>query len=222
MILFILVHFSLRRGAMAEKQDAKKEAEIAEFVQTAREQLEELDQWQQVTEEEARAAYEMTRRNELSGGTPVVREFERRRRELTGARYAITTVNGTSALYSAYFGVGVGPGDEVLCPDFTWISTISPALLLGARPVFCEADPHTMMVDAEDMRRKITPRTKAIVVVHLWGWVCDMDAIMQLSAETGLAVIEDCSHAHGALSKGRSVGTLGKVGCWSLQGSKPL
>ncbi|MHB0858571.1 MAG: DegT/DnrJ/EryC1/StrS family aminotransferase [Anaerolineae bacterium] len=195
---------------------------LPEFVQTARAQMEELDRWQQITEEEARTAYAMTLRNEISGGTPMVREFERRWRELTGARYAITTVNGSSALYSAYFGVGLGPGDEVLCPDYTWISTIGPALFLGARPVFCESDPRTMLIDPDDVRRRITPRTRAIVAVHLWGWVCDMDALVRIGQEAGIPVIEDCSHAHGATYRGRAVGTLGTVGCWSLQGSKPV
>ncbi len=196
--------------------------QVPEFVQTARAQIEELDRWQQMTEEEARMAYEMTLRNELSGGTPVVREFERRWRELTGTKYAITTVNGTSALYSAFFGIGVGPGDEVICPDYTWICSVSPALFLGARPVFCESAPGSFLMDPEDVRRRITPRTKAIVVVHLWGWVCDMDAIMAISRETGVAVVEDCSHAHGASYKGRPVGSIGHVGAWSLQGSKPV
>jgi dTDP-4-amino-4,6-dideoxygalactose transaminase len=207
---------------MANDQNLSKEPKIPEFVQTARAQIEELDRWQQITEEEARVAYEMTLRNELSGGTPVVREFERRWRELTGTKYAITTVNGTSALYSAFFGVGIGPGDEVLCPDYTWICSVSPALFLGARPVFCESAPDTFLADPEDIRRRITPRTKAIVVVHLWGWVCDMDAIMKISQETGIPVIEDCSHAHGAMYKGKPVGSIGHVGAWSLQGSKPI
>jgi len=200
----------------------EQEPKIPEFVQTARAQIEELDRWQQITEEEARMAYEMTLRNELSGGTPVVREFERRWRELTDTKYSITTVNGTSALYSAFFGVGVGPGDEVICPTYTWICSVSPALFLGARPVFCESAPGSFLLDPEDVRRRITPRTKAIVVVHLWGWVCDMDAIMKISREMGVAVIEDCSHAHGAMYKGRPVGSIGHVGAWSLQGSKPV
>jgi perosamine synthetase len=86
----------------------------------------------------------MTLSNELSDGTPTVREFERRWRERGGLDYAITTVNGTSALYSAFFGLGVGPGDEVICPTFVWIGSIAPALFLGARPVFCESGERTM------------------------------------------------------------------------------
>jgi len=192
------------------------------FIQTGVSEFPELDRWKQITEEEARVAYEMTLRNELSGGTPVVREFERQWREWIGRKYAITTCNGTSALYSAFFGLGVGPGDEVICPTYTWICTIAPAVMLGARPVFCESDPETLLVDPEDIRRRITDRTAAIVVVHLWGNVCDMDPIMEISEETGIPVVEDCSHAHGAEYKGRPVGSIGRVGCWSLQGSKPV
>jgi len=204
---------------MANKPEDRK---IPEFVQTAREQIEELDNWQQITEEEAQMVYEMTKRNELSGGTPVVREFERQWRELTGARYSITTVNGTSVLYSAFFGVGVGPGDEIICPTNTWIGSIAPAVMLGGRPVFCESLDPGMVIDPEDVRQRITERTRAIVAVHLWGWVCDMDALMEISRETGIPIIEDCSHAHGAKYKGQPVGSIGAVGCWSLQGSKAV
>jgi dTDP-4-amino-4,6-dideoxygalactose transaminase len=192
------------------------------FTQTATSLFPTLDDWSQMTEAEARVAYEMAKRNELSGGTQTVRDFESRWREWTGLQYAITTFNGSASLYSAYFGLGVGPGDEVICPTYTWICTIGPALLLGARPVFAESDPESMMVDPEDVRRRITPNTRAIVVVHLWGNVCDMDRIMAISRETGIPVIEDCSHAHGATYKGRPVGTYGHVACWSLQGSKPV
>jgi len=193
------------------------------FIQTAATNTcEDLDRWRQITEEEARLVYEMTLRNELSGGTPIVREFEQKWREMTDLKYALTTCNGSSALYCAMFGLGVGPGDEVICPVYTWISTIGPALFLGAKPVFCESDPQTLQIDPEDIRRKITPRTRAIIVVHLWGWVADMDAIMAISRETGIPVLEDCSHAHGARYRGRAVGSIGRVGAWSLQGTKPV
>jgi dTDP-4-amino-4,6-dideoxygalactose transaminase len=190
------------------------------FVQTAESQGK-LDRWRQMTEEEAQVAYDMTLRNELSGGTPVVREFERMWRERHGTRFAISVINGTAALHSAMFGLGIGPGDEVICPTYTWICSISPALVLMARPVFCESAPRTLLIAPEDARRRITERTKAIVAVHLWGNVCDMDALMKLSEETGMPIIEDCSHAHGAMYKGRPCGSIGHVGAWSLQGSKP-
>lgn len=191
------------------------------FVQTA-ETSGKLDKWRQITEDEAKFAYEMVLRNELSGGTPVVREFEQMWRQRHEVRFAISVINGTSALHSAMFGLGVGPGDEVICPTYTWICSTSPALMLMARPVFCEIDPKTLLIDPQDAFRRITKRTKAIVAVHLWGNVCDMDALMKLSQETGVPIIEDCSHAHGAKYKGRPCGSIGNVGAWSLQGSKPV
>jgi perosamine synthetase len=180
------------------------------------------DRWLQITEAEARAVYERTLQNELSGATKAVREFEMRWKKWTGARYALTTANGSSALFCAYFGLGIGPGDEVICPTYTWINSIGPALLLGARPVFCECDPGTLLLDPCDVRRKLSSRTRAIVAVHLWGHVCDMDALASISQETSIPIVEDCSHAPGASYHGRMVGRWGRVGCWSLQGSKPI
>ena len=200
----------------------KSPRSIPIFIQTAFPEQPELDRWHQVTEKEAKLAYEMTLRNELSGETPTVREFERTWREWTQLKYAITTCNGSAALYCAYFGLGVGPGDEVICPTYTWICTIAPALFLGARPVFVESDPETLQMDPDDVRRKITPKTRAIVVVHLWGNVCDMNRLMAISSQTGVPLVEDCSHAHGATWNGRLVGTIGHVGAWSLQGTKAV
>jgi dTDP-4-amino-4,6-dideoxygalactose transaminase len=192
------------------------------FTQTGGATYPELDRWQQIDEDEVEMVYQMALRNELSGGTPIVREFERIWRQRFGSKYAITVNNGTMSLYSAMFGVGLGPGDEFICPTYTWICSLSGGLMLGARPVLCESDPETLMLDPEDVRRRITDKTRAIVAVHLWGNVCDMGALLQISEETGIPIIEDCSHAHGATYKGRHVGTMGKVGCWSLQGSKSV
>ena len=192
------------------------------FVQTYASTADPLDDWAQITEEEAEIVSEMTVRNELSGGTPVVREFEARWREEIGVRYALTTNCGASALYSAFFGLGVGPGDEVICPSYNWISCIAPAVLLGARPVFCEIDSETLMIDPEDARRRITSNTRAIVAVHLWGNVADLDRMVALSEGTGIPLVEDCSHAHGAQYRGKPVGSYGRVAAWSFQGSKAL
>lgn len=192
------------------------------FTQTGETSFPQLDHWQQVGDDEAAMAHEMTLRNELSGGTQVVRDFEKQWREQIGTKYAITVINGTASLYSAFFGLGIGPGDEVILPTYTWICSFSGALMLGARPVFCESDPASMMLDPEDVRRRITSKTRAIIAVHLWGNVCDMDALMQVSRDTGVPVVEDCSHAHGGSYRGRALGSIGQVGCWSLQGSKPV
>ena len=203
-------------------EQAEPEVRAPVFTQTGEASFPALDRWKQVNEAEAKVAYEMTLRNELSGGTPTVREFEKAWREWVGGRYSITVSNGSMALYSALFGIGLGPGDEFICPSYTWICSLSGALLLGARPVFCEVDPESMMLAAADVRRRITDRTRAIIAVHLWGNVCDMDPLMEISRETGVPVVEDCSHAHGATYRGRHVGTIGTIGCWSLQGSKPV
>ena len=181
-----------------------------------------LDEWRQITEEEARVVYEMTLRNELSGASATVQEFERTWCERHQTQFAVSLTNGTAALHSAMFGLGVGPGDEVICPTYTWMGSITPALALMATPVFCEVDPRTLLIDVDDVRRRITSRTKAIVAVHLWGNVCDMDALMALSTETGVPVIEDCSHAHGASYKGVPCGSIAQVGAWSLQGNKSI
>ena len=181
-----------------------------------------LDEWAQITEEEAQIVYEMTLRNELSGASPTVQAFEQVWCERHQTQFALSLTNGTAALHSAMFGLGVGPGDEVICPTYTWMGSITPALTLMATPVFCEVDPKTLLIDVEDVRQRITSKTKAIVVVHLWGNVCDMDALMALSEETGVPIIEDCSHAHGASYKGAPCGSIGHVGAWSLQGNKPI
>ena len=181
-----------------------------------------LDQWKQITEDEPRIVHEMTERNELSGKSSILQDFERNWRIRHNTEYAVSTTNGTAALHSAMFGLGVGPGDEVICPTYTWMGSITPVLMLMARPVFCEVDPKTLVIDVDDVRKRITDRTKAIIAVHLWGNVCDMDSLMALSKETGVPVLEDCSHAHGASYKGKTVGSIGHVGAWSLQGSKAV
>jgi perosamine synthetase len=159
-------------------------------------------------------------------GTGVSLELERRLASYIGAKYCLTQNNGTSALWAAYYALGVGPGDEVLHPAYTFIASIAPAVHLGARPVFCEIDPKTLTIDPADMERRITARTKAISIVHMHGNVCEMDAIMTVAGSHGLAVIEDCSHSTGGEWDGRKLGSIGSVGCFSMQGGpldgKPL
>lgn len=154
-------------------------------------------------------------------GTGVPLELERRVADFIGTDYCLCQHNGTSTLWAAYYAVGVKRGDEVLHPCYTWICSIAPAVHMGARPVFCEIDPETLLIDPEDMERRITPRTKAVSIVHLYGHVCDMDRIMEIAKKHGIAVIEDASHAHGAEWDGRKVGSIGDVGCFSMQGGPP-
>jgi len=154
-------------------------------------------------------------------GSGIPLELEKKFGEYIGTEFCLSQHNGTSTLWSAYYAVGVGPGDEVLHPGYTWICSISPAIHMGARPVFCEIEPDTLTIDPEDMERRITPRTKAVSVVHLYGNVCNMDAIMEIARKHGIYVIEDCSHCHGAEWDGKKLGSVGDVGCFSMQGGPP-
>jgi dTDP-4-amino-4,6-dideoxygalactose transaminase len=117
---------------------------------------------------------------------------------------------------------GVGCGDEVVVPAYTYVASASAAVDQNAIPVFVDSEPLSQGLDPADVRRKITPRTKAIVAVHCNGYPCDMDAVMQIARQHGLIVIEDCSHAHGAEYKGRKVGTIGQLGAFSLQHKKNI
>ncbi|HEY3245261.1 MAG TPA: aminotransferase class I/II-fold pyridoxal phosphate-dependent enzyme, partial [Phycisphaerae bacterium] len=158
----------------------------------------------------------------IGDGSGIIRKFENAFRQLTGADYALAMNNGTATLHSAYFAVGVGPGSEVIVPSYTWHASVTPVLQCGATPVFADMDPRTLTIDPDDVERKITQRTRAICVVHVWGNPAEMDRIMALADRHNLAVVEDCSHAHGAVYKGKSVGTWGAVGCFSLNASKAV
>jgi perosamine synthetase len=135
--------------------------------------------------------------------------------------FALTFNCGTSALHSAYMAAGAGPGDEVITSPFTWVTNVTAILAAGAVPVFADIDLHSN-IHAESIARQITPYTKAISVTHLWGHPADMDPIMKLAREKGIVVVEDASQAHGASYRGRKVGTIGHIGCFSLQAGKQM
>ncbi len=147
-------------------------------------------------------------------------EFEERFKNYIGTRYALCQCSGTMSIQAGLFGLGVGRGDEVIVPSFTFFATATPVLTLGATPVFADVDPDSHNLDPADIERKITPKTKAIVVVHVWGNPADMDGIMAIAKKHNLKVLEDCSHAHGAVYRGKKVGSIGDVAAFSLQGSK--
>jgi dTDP-4-amino-4,6-dideoxygalactose transaminase len=144
------------------------------------------------------------------------RAFEREFAEFAGTKYAVCVANGTAALELALYALGIGRGDEVITSSRTFIASASCAVMRGARPVCVDVDPDSQNITAETIRRAITPRTKAIIAVHLAGWPCDMDEIMQLAAEHDLRVIEDCAQAQGAMYQGRPVGSLGHVAAFSF------
>ena len=162
---------------------------------------------------------ELISRREIST-SPIVRKFEQHVQDAYQTRFAIACNNGTGALLIALFAVGVGPGDEVLVPSYTFMATASPLTLLRARPVFVDVDPDTWVVDSKVLKSKLTPRTRALVAVHSWGNVAPMDELVEFAAAHGLRVVSDCSHAHGARFAGRPVGAWGDVAAFSLQGNK--
>lgn len=148
--------------------------------------------------------------------------FEKELCEYFGCRYALSMNNGTAAIHSAMHAIGLKPGDEVITPSYTYWATSLDTRLCGAVPVFADVDAKTANIDPDDIVRKITPRTRAIIVTHLWGMPCEMDKIVAIARAHGLKVIEDASHAHGAEFRGRKIGTWGDAGCFSMQGSKLL
>jgi dTDP-4-amino-4,6-dideoxygalactose transaminase len=139
-----------------------------------------------------------------------------------GTAHAIAMANGSLALSAAYLAIGLGPGDELITTSRTFIATASSAVLLGARPVFADVDADSGAITAATIAPLITPRTKAISVVHLGGWPADMPAILDLARANGIAVIEDCAQAHGARIHGQSVGSFGDVAAWSFCQDKIL
>lgn len=152
--------------------------------------------------------------------TPLATDFCKAFADLQGAQYALPVVNGTVSLTVSLQACGIGFGDEVIVPAYTWDGTATAVLAMGAVPVFVDVDPDTYCLDVEAARRAITPRTKAIIPVHLAMRFTDMDALMALAREHNLKVIEDCAHAHGGSYKGRGAGSIGDIGSFSLQESK--
>lgn len=142
--------------------------------------------------------------------------FEREFAEWCGSSQAIAMANGSLALSAAYLSLGLGPGDELITTPRTFIATASSAVLLGAKPIFADVDPMSGAITAATISPLITPRTKAIAVVHLGGWPADMPAICDLACAHGIEVVEDCAQAHGARINGQSVGSFGDVAAWSF------
>ncbi len=173
--------------------------------------------WPSFTEEEANAVRDVVLSNKVNYWTgQECREFEKEFAAWSDSAYAIALGNGTLALDVALQALDIGPGDEVIVTPRTFIASISSVVNAGAVPVFADVDADSQNIEAHSIVKVLTPKTKAIVVVHLAGMPADMDAIMALAAEHNLYVIEDCAQAHGAKYKGRSVGSIGHVGAWSF------
>ncbi len=179
--------------------------------------------WPVIDEHERRALLGVLERGVLSGQlAPEVRGLEREFTAATGARYCLATNSGTSALHLALIGAGVKAGDEVIVPAFTFVATAMAVLHQGAVPVFVDVEPRTYGMDPGRVEAAVTPRTRAVMPVHLHGVPCELDPIREIAARRGLLLIEDSAQAIGARYRGRTAGTLGLAGCYSLQSSKSV
>ena len=147
-------------------------------------------------------------------------KFGKLAREYLGSQNIVMANNGTSTIHLALIALGVGPGDEVICSPLGWISSGTPSLYQNAIPIYADVDPVYGYIDAEDVRRKITPRTKAICVVHPWGLPADLDPLLELGEEKGIPIIEDAAEAFGATYKGKKVGLFGAFGSFSTVWNK--
>ena len=173
--------------------------------------------WPSFGNDEAEAVHRVVMSNKVNYWTGnETREFEKEFAAWCGVPHAVALANGTLALDVALKALNIGPGDEVVVTPRTFIASISCVVNAGAVPVFAEVEPDSGNISAQTIAAVLTPRTKAVVCVHLAGWPCDMDPIIALADLHGLKVIEDCAQAHGARYKGRSVGSIGHIGAWSF------
>ena len=176
---------------------------------------------QTIEEDDIQAVVDVLRSDYLTTG-PKIAEFEKMVADYVGAKYAVAISNGTSALHAACFAAGIQPGDEVITTPLTFAASANCVLYCGGTPVFADVDPKTYNIDPEDIRRKITDKTKAIIAVHLAGQPCDMDEIHKIAKEHDLLVIEDGAHALGSVYKGKKVGTLSDMTTFSFHPVKPI
>ncbi|MCW1885194.1 DegT/DnrJ/EryC1/StrS family aminotransferase [Luteolibacter flavescens] len=151
-----------------------------------------------------------------------VEAFEKECAAALGAKHAISISSGTDALIVALMALDIGPGDEVLCPSFTFFATAGSVFRTGATPVFCDVEPEFFGIDLASAKSKLTPKTKAIIPVHLYGQAVDMDAMTSFAKEHGLKVVEDVAQSFGATYRGRACGTIGDIGSYSFFPSKNL
>lgn len=174
-----------------------------------------------IGEEEARAVYEVVKSGWLNEGKKVA-EFENNFAEYIDTKHAVAFFNGTVALHAVLHALGIKPGDEVIVPSFTFISTANSVLFTGAKPVFADIDEKTFNISPEDVSEKITRKTKAIIPVHYGGQAADMTPLMELADDNRLFLVEDAAEAHGAQYKGKKVGSFGNAGMFSFTPTKNI
>ena len=176
-----------------------------------------FEPWPSFSQEEANAVSQVLLSNKVNYWTgQECREFEKEFAQFAGTQYAVALANGTVALDVALKALGIGAGDDVIVTSRTFLASASSIVTAGANPIFADVELDSQNISRRTIEAVITPKTKAIICVHLAGWMCDMDPIMQLAQEKGLYVIEDCAQAHGAQYKGKPAGSIGHIAAWSF------
>ncbi|AXF44060.1 DegT/DnrJ/EryC1/StrS family aminotransferase [Acinetobacter johnsonii] len=176
-----------------------------------------FEPWPSFTQAEADAVSKVLLSNKVNYWTgQECREFEKEFAQFAGTKHAVAVANGTVALDLALKALGIGAGDDVIVTSRTFLASASSIVTAGANPIFADVELASQNISRRTIEAVITPNTKAIICVHLAGWMCDMDPIMQLAEEKGIFVIEDCAQAHGAMYKGKSAGSIGHIGAWSF------
>ena len=176
-----------------------------------------FEPWPSFTSAEADAVSKVLLSNKVNYWTgQECREFEKEFAQFAGTKHAVAVANGTVALDLALKALGIGTGDDVIVTSRTFLASASSIVTAGANPVFADVELDSQNISRRTIEAVLTPKTKAIICVHLAGWMCDMDPIMQLAEEKGIWVIEDCAQAHGAFYKGQSAGSIGHIGAWSF------
>ena len=178
--------------------------------------------WPVVSEKTAEKLKEVYFSRKWSFNGPEEQKFARNFARYNNAKYGIVMANGTVTLESALHALGIGPGDEVIVPALTWIATAMAVHYVGATPVFVDIESDTWCLDPVKLEDAITPATKAVIPVHLYGSMADMDKIMDIAKKNNMYVIEDCAHAQGGVWDGKGLGSIGIVGSFSFQESKTL
>ncbi|WP_221931657.1 DegT/DnrJ/EryC1/StrS family aminotransferase [Palleronia caenipelagi] len=191
--------------------------------QNSDQQVPALNTWPRLNDDAIERVISCLKSRQLSGsGLDIINEFEASVERWLGGGHVVSTNSGTSALMVALLALGIKPGDTVICPAYTWCATPHAALLIGAKPKFVAIDPATYNICPNALRQAMSSDVKAIMVVHMHGMCCDMDAISEVVREFSVPVVGDCAQAHGARYKGREVGLLSDVDCFSMQKSKHL
>lgn len=176
-----------------------------------------FEPWPSFTQAEADAVSNVLLSNKVNYWTgQECREFEKEFAQFVGTKHAVAVANGTVALDLALKALGIGAGDDVIVTSRTFLASASSIVTAGANPIFADVELDSQNISRRTIEAVLTPNTKAIICVHLAGWMCDMDPIMQLADEKGIFVIEDCAQAHGAMYKGQSAGSIGHIGAWSF------